>query len=303
MAFNSTQYSGVFPDLKADYINLPLLFNTMDKDSLAKTSNFMVAVGGKINVGGSAIGTCNKIPVNCNSAGQFDVTATEPLSVNDLFDDCIVKLDNSIVARTFDVTARAWVETEATYGYSNMALAGDDITTAIAGDTTIINARQEIIYGIKQLADQGYATADMVVAVNTNMYFALADLEIGCCNVNIQDQQTGSALVNKFGVRAVVHVPTNILSGNLTGGALTPAETVRFAVYIHDYALLKTQCEVTPFIRDVNSPDYVGTMAGGQVAMISGKENIGFGLFDNTSAKVCFEGSAATMATPKGLNK
>lgn len=292
MAFDSLKYNGIFNELKKDYVNLSALFNTRDKNTNEKTSRFLVPQGAKINVG-TAWGVCNKIPVTCNDVSQFDVIATEPLSVNEIMDDCLAAIEPRVVNATFDITAREWANTEVKYAYSITKTAYTDKTADYAADINIVNVKQEIIQAVKDLSTLGYKPADMVVAVGTDVYYDLMVMDILCCDINVMTADSMSVLNNKLGVGALVYVPTDILSGNIDGDVLTPAETVRFTVYIKDYAMIKTTCEVSPFIRDVLDKEYIGKSAtNGAIAQISGKELIGLGIYDNTSGIVVFDEEA-----------
>ena len=285
-------YSGMIPELKRMTVNLDLLFNTKARNKNGQTTSFQTRIAAKINRGSGAIASCNGIPINCNAADIFEITAQDPFSVNEIFHDCSFKdLTPEEIMSIYTATTAEMAVYEATYGYSKQTPLITDITAEMAADTTITTTTDEIVYAIKKLTTNGYSRRDLIVALDEGIAteFAMQDLE--CCDYGIQSrdpQEVRTNLAKKLGVMAVVDVPTSVLSGHFefkengtNETPLTPETTVKFRVYVKDYSMLTDYCKDEIIMRDVTDKGYAGN-----VTQIIGAEYLGFGVYDTNNSGV-----------------
>lgn len=259
--------------LKKKVVPVGELFNIKYKNPTSQTDTFHMR--NKITVkkdGATITGSCNGIPVTCNAGKDFQVTADQPIKINEIYNDCdykTMKSDKDEVSRLTLEVAEVEGLAEATYGYSQMT--GTDITSKIASKTS---ALEEIAEGIKEVTSKGYNRKDLIIALDEIYALDLEMADLSCCDFAIRTSKAKDVLAKKTGVKMVMAVPRDVLSGNFDEQPLTPRTTVKFRVYVKDYALLKDFCRAETVIRS----------AGGNYAkatQVIGEYQIGFGLVDN----------------------
>lgn len=272
-------YGGLIPDLKADYVNMDLLFNTRRKTS-NQTTNFRVSLaGGRVRTGAEAgTGYCGGIPVNCAEFEGFSITADEPVEVNEIYSDCLEDFTQGDMNSELNIIAKDWAIAEATGSYATMLAAGiNDVTAEAAAETS---AYDKVFTVVESLVENSWALEDIIVVVNDTIYMQLAKEDITCCDYNIATSEIGAKAVNKLGVKALVHLPTNIISG---GVPADDTEKVDVLAYVRDLAMFTTFCEDMPEVRSITDIEYKGT-----VSQIIGSEFYGFGIAEVTAASVAY---------------
>lgn len=290
--YSGQMYGGLIPDLKKAYVNMDLLFNTRIRGAANKLVNFRVSLSsGSIKTGSEAnTGVCGGIPITCTSYDGFPVTMTYPMEVNNIYDECLEDFTSGDLNQELNIVSKEWAEEEAMFAYNEM-LSGS-ILDATAEAVAAADAYDKIIETLNVLVDEGWALADIIVVVSDKIYMQLGKLDIECCDWNIATSEIGSKLVNKFGVKALVHLPTRVISG---GEPATASETVDVLAYVRELAMFGTYCEKTPRVREVTDLNYVDP-----VSQIIGKELAGFGLADVSAAAVAYsELPAAGAPTPQ----
>lgn len=277
--YKGIDYGGMIPELKKDYVNMDVLFNTRRKNKNQTTTFRTSLAGGRIRTGAEAgTGYCGGIPVHCAEFDSFSVIADKPMEVNEVYPKCLEEFVASDVNSELNIIAKEWAETEAADAYKEMLAAGIFDVTADALATT--TAADKVTVAIEKLLEEGWALQDILVVVNDSMYMALGREDITCCDRAVQTAEIGSALVNKFGIKGLIHMPTNIISG---GVPADNTEKVEVLAYVRDLAMFHTFCENTPELRSVTDLEYTG-----QVTQIIGSEFYGFGIADITSAAVSY---------------
>ncbi len=268
----------MLPQMKYNYIDLEKLFNTSVKGNNLRIATFIVR--DKITYNDGTVASCNGVPLTCNSATELEVPANEKIEFNETYNDCAfheLKGDMNTTASITNDIALSWVEKEATYAYSNFT--GTDITAGLEADTSLVNAYDELVYGIRQLMSNGYNSRDMIIALDEQFLYDFKALDLACCDLGRVTSDEKSTMAGKLSVKEVVAVPREILSGNFGGGALTPATTIKFRIYVKDLALLNTYCERGPLLTEATGENVGGVQA-------FGSEKIGFGMFDDINAEV-----------------
>lgn len=263
MAVEINKYGGLVPDLKKDFVDITKIANIKDKNLNAVTSTFRINSPVIINEGANSIGDCNSIPANCNIADGFSVTADHTISTNEKYTDCVAKLmTEEEKLQEMNSVAKSWSLKEATYIFKELKtqMGTNDLTSEVTDE---MNIRDEILLINKKLVDNGYSPSDIVIAINTDVYYELTSLDMNCCDFNIQNSVTGSIISNKLGVN-LVYVPNAVLG-----------DGIRVMGYIKEYALFKVFCKEEVKMRDIQDVDYADT-----IMQIIGKETVKISLYD-----------------------
>jgi len=275
-------YNGLLKSLKSDYVNLGALFNLRDKNSKAQVSNFTVRSKPRINKGATAIGeTDYKLPVNINTVTFKNLTATEPLSVNEIFVDHHRKdLTDAEKAEALDMTAQRYAVTEATYGYYMQTPELLDVTADILAIPDATRS-DELFSGVKQMVGNGWNAKDLIVVISEIFALDLANEDYQVPDYSVKTTDMISPLSKKLGVAGVVVAPADALSGNYLDAVLTPATTADWRIYVKEYACFKTWDESMVEFRNIVTLEYPGS-----VPQLIGAELMGFGQFNDETTPI-----------------
>lgn len=283
--YKGVNYGGLIAGLKTSYVNIDLLFNTRARKAGNQKTAFRTSLAaGYVKTGtDAATGVCGGIPVTCASFDAFEVTADKPIEVNAVYEDCLEDFVEGDLDTELNIISKTWAEEEARGSYEEMLAAGIIDVTEAEGyvDGT---AYEKVMIAVSALLEEGWALADILVVVSDAMFMKLAGEDITCCEWNIATSEAGAKLVNKLGVKGIIHLPTNVISGGVPADA---SETVETIAYVKDLAMFLTYCEDLPEVRSITDIEYTGT-----VTQIIGKEFYGFGIADITSAAVGYAEAA-----------
>lgn len=264
-------YRKYVPEMKRRTVNLDLLFNTKMKNKDTQATAFHVRNTVAIKKGNTAFAsvTCNGVPMTCNAGTDVTITANYPMGANEVFADCsFMDVSDEAKADIVAATVENWALTEATFAYSTFT--GTDLTTEVIA-LNAANTYEEIAYLVKQLTSRGYAKKDIIVAIEEGVGIDLAALDLGCCDLAVKTSDEKSVAAKKLGIKEIVEVPADVLSGNITGAVLTPATTIKIRAYVPELHPLLDYCKkdlrIEEFSSDENSND----------VRIYGKEYLGAG--------------------------
>lgn len=261
MAKSCSTYQGALMEIKKTNFNLDLVANTNDRDTNSKISRFSIGKATTINKGASAVGACGEVPVNCDSHDVKEVIADYQLSANHIYDDCACDIDESTITHSLNATASEWAKIQGTYFFSKINPKLQDKTADIVGNVNYINIKEEILAGVKYLVKTSkIAMSELVVVVGSDAYFELMALEIACCDYQMATEETNKVLGLKLGVKRIVMVPDDILSGNINGTVLDEENTIRFSIYPQTWAPFKEFCTIELDMRETMSKDYIGSI-------------------------------------------
>lgn len=262
-------YRAYVPEMKRRTVNLDLLFNTKSKNKDVQATSFHSRASVTIKKGTSAFSsvTCNGVPMTCNTGNDVVITANYPLGANEVFADCSFKdVSAEAKADVLSDTVERWALTEATYGYS--VITGTDVTSSAV---TIPNLYEKMALLIKTLTDKGYRKQDIIVAIEEGAALDLAASDLSCCDLSVRTSDEKSTTARKLGIKEVVEMPADVISGNISGAVLTPQTTILMRAYVPELHPLLDYCKedlrIEEFSSEENSND----------VRIFGKEYLGAG--------------------------
>lgn len=238
MAKECSSFQGKLEQLIKEQINLELLFNTNDRDPMTKTSRFTISKPATIK---KVRGTCGTIEPDCASHSNAEIIADYYLGVNQIYDGCECDVNAAVLAGDLKQTANDWSREIAMYAYDSAFPKWEDVTTIVTG----VNARELITSATKELIkSQGFALSELIVVVNEDTYFDLLELEMACCDMNVQTSMVGTILGKKLGYKAIVYVPQEILGND-----------IKFAIYAPNLLPIKKYCETPLDLREKKAGD------------------------------------------------
>lgn len=297
MAFQTCEIGGLINDIKGELYDMSLFANVKDRNTNAKTSNFKINTKGKINKGSVNVsGKCNGIPVNCHDWDQFDLTADEQISVNEVFPNCLEAISQTDYVDTANQIAEDWSAAELTFFNSKIQPQFTDLTSEMNDDANIAanGVKAEIIYMVKKLTDLGYQRKDITVVANSASLYDEIVEELGCCDGAIDEKAPFTRVQNKLGLQNILIVDDlDVISGNFDEEDLTPETTVRMMAYVKEYNLFKTFCENQPTLRNIQDVNIEG-----DVSQVIGKEWIGAGSIqfdDDVTGFIEYESATETV--------
>lgn len=267
---------------KEALVNMSRVLNTSEMNKNVQTQTYTIDELTTISTSAGNIDACGGVTQTCSGIETLEVTASQPITANDLIKDCALKdVGSSLLSKKFDGTLKRWGNTELQWCYEQFT--GTDYTTELQAYLTAnpdASIYDEINFVLKaMIKGQDLPKQDLIIVVNEDVASDLAamDLMVGDLSVRNQDQNAMlKTAANKFMVKDVVSVPAHILSGHQPAG---DTDNVRFRIYIYDYTRPHLYCP-TPLVAETYSSD-----KHSNASRIFGKEYIGFGMYDAIQAE------------------